>query len=85
MGLSEQGRAIIDHERSWWQRQGSKESSIRSCLGVSSTHYYRQLSRLLDLDEAYSYDPLVVRRLRKSRERRRRERFEGRSADGPRR
>jgi hypothetical protein len=42
------------------------------------------LNSLLESPEAIEYDPLVVRRLRRLRDRRRRARFEGRSADQPR-
>jgi hypothetical protein len=38
---------------------------------------------LLDDPEAIAYDPLVVHRLRRARDERRRARYEGRSADGP--
>jgi hypothetical protein len=41
------------------------------------------LNELLNSPEAAAYDPLVVRRLRRQRDRRRRARFEGRSAGEP--
>src|ERR1019366_6023178 len=83
MGLSERDRAIIDFERTWWSEPGPKESGIRVRFGLSPTGYYRLVARLLDSTEAIAYDPLVVRRLRRLRDRRRRARFEGRSAGGP--
>ena len=43
------------------------------------------LNELLDAPEALEYDPLVVRRLRRVRDRRRRARFEGRTVIEPRR
>jgi len=49
-------------------------------LGLSGTRYYQLLGTLLDSPEADTYDPLVVRRLRRLRDRRRRARFEGRTA-----
>ena len=84
MPLSEQERAILDYERSWWQEPGPKEAFIRDHLGLSTTRYYRMLGSLLDSNDALEYDPLVVLRLRRERDRRRRARYEGRSADGPR-
>ena len=84
MALSPQERAILDLERSWWREQGPKESLIRARLGISATRYYRVLAGLADLPAAFEYDPLVVLRLRRERDRRRRARYEGRSADGPR-
>jgi hypothetical protein len=78
MPLSERGKAILDFERTWWTAPGSKEAAIREQLSLSGTRYYELLHELLDDDDALAYDPLVVRRLRRQRERRRRARFEGR-------
>ena len=83
MAISERDRAILDFERSWWTLAGPKEHDIREHLGLSATRYYRALGELLDSPEAAAYDPLVVRRLRLRRERRRRERYEGRAAGRP--
>ncbi|HLI00153.1 MAG TPA: DUF3263 domain-containing protein [Acidimicrobiales bacterium] len=82
MGLSERERAILDFEGSWWTREGPKQAAIRSTLGLSPTAYYRVLGALADREEAEAYDPLLVRRLRRQRDSRRRARFEGRRADG---
>ncbi len=83
MALSERDRAILDFERTWWLEPGSKEQRIRDALQLSATRYYRLIADLVDDDEAMAYDPLVVRRVRRDRERRRRARFEGRTAGGP--
>ncbi len=83
MSLSEREKAILDFERRWWSLPGSKEASIRQHLAISATRYYRVLGSLVDSDEALAYDPLVVRRLRRLRDRRRRVRFEGPSAGVP--
>jgi hypothetical protein len=83
MGLSERDRAILDFERTWWTEPGPKEVAIRERFELSPTRYYQILAELLESDEAQAYDPLVVRRLRRLRERRRRARYEGRSAGGP--
>ncbi|HET6809502.1 MAG TPA: DUF3263 domain-containing protein [Acidimicrobiales bacterium] len=84
MPLSDQERAILELERSWWREPGSKEARIRDRLGLSTTRYYRLVGALIDSADAFAYDPLVVLRLRRERDRRRRARYEGRSADGPR-
>ena len=84
MPLSERERAILDFERSWWTESGPKELAIRERFELSATRYYQVLNALLESPEAIDYDPLVVRRLRRLRDRRRRARFEGRSADQPR-
>ena len=83
MGLSDRDRAILDFEGTWWLEPGPKEVAIRERFELSPTRYYQILAGLLHLPEADAYDPLVVRRLRRLRDRRRRARFEGRSAGGP--
>jgi hypothetical protein len=81
--LTDRERAILDFERTWWTiADGAKEHAIRAELGISSARYYELLNALLDVRAAMDYDPLVIRRRRKSRDQRRRARFEGRSA-GP--
>ncbi len=80
VALNERERAILDFERSWWTRDGSKEAAIKEELGLSSARYYQLLGGLLKDDDALAYDPLLVRRLRRLRDRRRRARFEGPSA-----
>lgn len=84
MALSDRDRAILDFERSWWSEAGPKEDAIRRRFSLSATRYYQLLGALIDSTEADRYDPLVVRRLRRMRDRRRRARFEGRTAGGPR-
>ncbi len=83
MPLSEREKAILDFERRWWSLPGPKEASIRRHLAMSATRYYQVLGSLVDSTEALAYDPLVVRRLRRVRDRRRRVRFEGPSAGVP--
>lgn len=51
---------------------------IRERFGLSASRYYEIISELLENPEAMDYDPLVVRRLRRDRDRRRRIRFTGR-------
>jgi hypothetical protein len=83
MALSERDRAILDFERVWWTEPGPKELAIRSRFDLSPTRYYQVLGELLESSDAVKYDPLVVRRLRRLRDRRRRARYEGRSAGEP--
>jgi hypothetical protein len=73
--LTEREQAILDFERTWWTADGVKESMIAEQLGIEGTEYYRVLNELLERSEALAYDPLVVRRLRRLRERRRRDRL----------
>ena len=80
MALTERDRAILDFERSWWSESGPKEVAILERFELSTTRYSQILGELLDSDEALEHDPLVVRRLRRLRDRRRRERTEVRAA-----
>jgi Protein of unknown function (DUF3263) len=77
MELTERDRAILDFERSWWTEAGPKEAAIRERFELSAARYYEILNELLESDAACAYDPLVVRRLRRLRDRRRRARQEG--------
>ena len=83
MTLTERERAILEFERSWWAEPGPKELAIRERFDLSATRYYQLLSELVDSDDALEYDPLVIRRLRRMRDRRRRARFEGPSVSEP--
>jgi hypothetical protein len=78
MALTERDRAILDFERSWWTEAGPKDTAIRERFELSGTRYYQLLAELMDDPEALAYDPLLIRRLRRVRDRRRRARVEGR-------
>lgn len=73
--LDERTRAILDFERSWWTERGTKQRRIRERFGISATRYQQLLMRAIDLPEALRYDPMLVRRLRRLRESRRRMRL----------
>ena len=79
MELTERERAILELERSWWTEPGPKEVAITERLELSTSRYYELLNELLDRPEAEAHDPLVVRRLRRMRDRRRRSRVESRT------
>jgi hypothetical protein len=66
---------ILDFERRWWQLSTSKELAIRDRFGISPARYYQLLNRLIELPEALEFDPMLVRRLRRLREARRKQRF----------
>lgn len=76
--LTDRDKAIIDFERSWWVDDSTKEAGIRARFGLSTTRYYQLVAAILDDPAAMAYDPLVVRRLRRLRDQRRRARYEGR-------
>ena len=78
MALTERDRAILDFERSWWTSTGPKDTAIRERFELSGTRYYQLIAELIDDPEALEYDPLLIRRLRRVRDRRRRARVQGR-------
>ena len=72
--LSERDREILSLERLWWQYAGAKEQAIRDKFEMSSTRYYQVLNALIDREEALAFDPLLVKRLRRLRDKRQRSR-----------
>ncbi|SDB80307.1 Protein of unknown function [Raineyella antarctica] len=72
--LGERGTHLLDFERAWWKYAGSKDEGIREQFGMSTTRYYQALNALLDDPAAMAYDALLVKRLRRERDRRQRER-----------
>ena len=80
--LTERERAIIEFEATWWTRDDARDAIIRARFACSEEDYYQELNRLLDHPGALSFDPLVVRRLRRHRERRRRARIDGQLGTG---
>ena len=78
VALTQRDRDILDFERSWWTATSPKGVQIRERFELSATRYYQLLAELLEDVESMSYDPLVVRRLQRQRDRRRRARLEPR-------
>ena len=72
--LSARERALLDFEKGHWRYSGAKEQAIRERFGVSATNYYQLLNALLDRQEALAAEPVLVNRLRREREARRRAR-----------
>lgn len=73
-GLDDRSKAILDFERGWWKHSGTKERAIKASFDLSSARYHQLLNRLIESPEALKYDPMLVRRLRRLREARRRKR-----------
>jgi len=67
-------RAVLEIESRQWRHVGTKEAHVRAELGMTPTRYYAVLNRLLDDPAAEAEFPLVVRRLRRLREARKRAR-----------
>ena len=72
--LDERSRAILDFEREAWMLSMPKERAIRERFGFLAARYHQLLNRVLEQPEAVTYDPMLVRRLRRVREVRRRRR-----------
>ena len=72
--LSETERALLDFEARWPGHTSIKEEAVRVELDLAAARYYQLLGRLIEREDALAYDPLLVGRLRRSRDDRRRER-----------
>ena len=68
--LTDQEQQVLQFERQWWRYAGAKEQAIRDQFGLTATRYYQTLNGLLDNSAAMEFDPLLVKRLRRLRERR---------------
>lgn len=73
-GVADRWEDLLDFERTRTAHPAG-EAAIRRRFGVSAARYYQALNRLIDRPEALRYDPVLVRRLRRLREVRRRTRF----------
>lgn len=69
--LTERERDVLAFARQWWKREGAKETAIRDLFDCSATRYYQELNALLDREEAYVHDPMLIKRLRRQRDERR--------------
>jgi hypothetical protein len=68
-------RKILEFERYWWKYAGAKERAIREQFELSATRYYQLLNDIIDMPEALSYDPILVKRLQRLRAFRQRQRM----------
>lgn len=73
-GLDPRSTEVLDFEREAWKLAVTKERAIRERFGFSPSRYHQLLHRIIDRPEALVYDPMLVRRLRRVREVRRRAR-----------
>lgn len=70
-GLTVRELMMLDVERAWWKYAGAKDAHVREHLGMNPTRYYQSLNALIDRPEAMAYDAVLVKRLRRLRDRRR--------------
>jgi len=73
-GLDERALAILAFEREAWKLAIPKHRAIRERLEISPTRYHQLLNRIIETPEALAIDPMLVRRLRRIQEARRRRR-----------
>ena len=78
VALDQRDRELLDFERESWKLRMSKERAIRERFGYSAARYHQLLNRAIDRPDALAYDPMLVRRLRRIRDARRRKRVAGR-------
>lgn len=70
--LDDRDLAILEFEHKWWRRGGAKEQAIRESFDMSATRYHQVLNTLIDRPEALAHAPMLVQRLRRTRDLRRR-------------
>lgn len=70
VSLSQHEMNLLDFERNWWESDLPKSDAIVDRFSLTAAEYYDQLHRLVDSEAALAHDPLLVRRLRRMRDRR---------------
>jgi hypothetical protein len=63
MMLSDEDRAILDFERTFWCEPGPKDEAIEMRLGLEADVYYERLRSLVISAAALAYDPLTTKRV----------------------
>lgn len=56
---------IMALEGRWWRTPGAKDEAIRTELGITPTRYYQLLARMLDREDVEAAHPVLVHRLRR--------------------
>ena len=78
--LDERELGILQFEATWFMLDEDRHDAIRARFACSVEDYNLELNRVIDHPAALLADPLVVRRLRRHRERRRRAMIDGAAA-----
>lgn len=68
--LTDRDRELLDFTARAPRAAGAKEEAIRAELGMNPVRYYRRLNILLDYAPAMQEYPLLIKRLRRVRNRR---------------
>lgn len=65
---------LLAFEDRWGDHSGNKEEAIRREMSLAPARYYQLLNRAIDTEEALRTDPVLVHRLRRTRDTRRQRR-----------
>tara|TARA_B100001250_G_scaffold160168_1_gene137622 strand:- start:41841 stop:42125 length:285 start_codon:yes stop_codon:yes gene_type:complete len=79
--LNQRDRDILEFEQSWWEAEIPKDQGVRERFQLTESEYVAALDELITSDEALAAEPLLVRRLRRLRDRRRQQHSARRTAD----
>lgn len=79
--LTELEIRILDFERENGAAAAGKDNAVLTQFGLTPARYYQVLNLVIDSPAALAYDPLLVRRLQRIRERRMRARFSFRTSN----
>ncbi|WP_437383749.1 DUF3263 domain-containing protein [Plantibacter flavus] len=71
---------ILEFESHWRRHVGAKEAAIRDRFSLSPTRYYQLLGALIDSPFALAHDPMLIKRLQRTRD----ARLAARGASAPR-
>ena len=69
--LTAEELALLDFEQQWWRHAGGKDAEIRRRFDLTPIRYYQRLANLSGRPKALAARPAVVRRLQRTRDRRR--------------
>ena len=69
--MTDPDKQLLYFERNHPRPSGYKDHAIREELDLEPTVYFARLNALLDDPEAYVFDPQLVKRLRRLRDRHR--------------
>jgi hypothetical protein len=78
--LTEREKDILDFEQSWWSLSVPREQAVRDRFQLTETEYDELLEVLIATEAALEAEPLLVRRLRRMKDRRRQEHVARRTA-----
>ena len=79
-GLTEREKDILEFEQSWWSLSIPREQAVRDRFQLTETEYVEVLEMLIATEAALEAEPLLVRRLRRMKDRRRQEHVARRTA-----